>query len=120
MDAQTLARFKTRLLDRRQELLSIAGSGAQAAATVELDQSRVGRLSRMDALQGQAMSIEAQRRQQLELTRIDAALRRIEQGEYGDCLSCDERINIKRLELDPSTPLCIACAKEQERDAGAT
>ncbi len=115
MDARQLAAFQALLRQRREELLAIAESGAQAAATVELDQTRVGRLSRMDALQGQAMSVEGERRRQLELRRIDAALLRIEQDEYGDCLECGEPINPKRLQLDPSTPYCIDCAEQKER-----
>lgn len=104
-----------RLLQRRQELQEVAESGAAAAGTVELDQSRMGRLSRMDALQGQAMSRESQRRRQEELQRIDAALQRIEAGEFGDCLRCGEPIAPGRLEFDPATPLCIECAGSGDR-----
>ena len=86
-----------------------------AAKTVELDQSRVGRLSRMDALQGQAMSLELKRRRQIEIQKINAALKRIEEDEFGFCLNCDEDISIKRLQLDPASPLCITCAEISER-----
>jgi DnaK suppressor protein len=103
-------RFRELLLARRAELLAVAGTGREAAGTVELDQSRVGRLSRMDALQAQAMSREANRRRDVELARIAAALQRIEDGEYGFCLRCGEAIAEARLLLDPSTPLCVDCA----------
>ncbi len=78
---------------------------------VELDQSRVGRLSRMDALQGQAMAKETERRRKNELSRIEAALTRVENDDYGYCVTCDEEISEKRLELDPSAPFCIDCAR---------
>lgn len=97
---------------RRSELLDIKATGEQSAEIVTLDQSRVGRLSRMDALQAQAMSQETNRRRGIEIQRIDAALDRIKRNEYGYCLSCDEEIAIARLELDPSSPLCIKCAKK--------
>lgn len=77
---------------------------------MELDQTRVGRLSRMDALQGQAMAQETERRRKNELQRIEAALLRVESGDYGYCVTCGEEISAKRLALDPSTPLCIDCA----------
>lgn len=77
---------------------------------VELDQTRVGRLSRMDALQNQAMALEAERRRRLELQRIDASLKRLEAGDYGYCVACGERIPVRRLELDPTLPTCVACA----------
>ena len=115
MDAKQLEKFKALLHKRRDELYAIADSGAQAAATVELDQTRVGRLSRMDALQGQAMSVEGRRRRELELRNIAAALARIDEGSFGDCLECGEAIDPRRLEFDPSTPYCVRCAARMER-----
>jgi DnaK suppressor protein len=51
-----------------------------------------------------------ERRRALEVRRIDAALARLDAGEYGYCASCGEDVEAKRLELDPATPLCLACA----------
>ena len=107
--------IKTRLLQLQQELQGLKGTGEDAASVVELDQTAVGRLSRMDALQGQAMSKETGRRRQLELQKIAAALRRIDSGDYGYCLSCDEPIARERLALDPAATLCIDCANKKER-----
>lgn len=103
-------RARERLEQRRAELTALADSAAEGRRPVELDQSRVGRLSRMDALQGQAMALETERRRANELRRIDAALRRVVDGEYGYCLTCGETIGEKRLELDPATPTCVDCA----------
>ena len=101
---------KKLLLARREELLAVMKSSTGDSRPVELDQSRVGRLSRMDALQGQAMAQETGRRRKNELQRIEAALSRVETGDYGYCVTCGEEISAKRLALDPSTPLCIDCA----------
>ena len=65
----------------------------------------------MDALQSQALAAEVERRREVELERIDMALERIEQGEYGYCVACGEPIAEQRLELDPATPVCISCAE---------
>ncbi len=78
-------------------------------APVELDQTSIGRLSRMNDMQMQAMSMAGQQRRALERRRIEAALARIEAGDYGDCARCGEEIPLKRLELDPATPTCVAC-----------
>ncbi|MCH8155957.1 MAG: TraR/DksA C4-type zinc finger protein [Proteobacteria bacterium] len=102
---------KARLLARRQELVHLTEASVEARRPVELDQARVGRLSRMDAMQSQAMSIETDRRRQVEVRRIDAALTRLDDGEYGFCASCGEAIALKRLEFDPTTPVCIDCAR---------
>jgi DnaK suppressor protein len=101
---------KSALLSRKQEILAVMESSGHDSNPVELDQSRVGRLSRMDALQGQAMAQETERRRRNELTRIEAALLRVESGDYGYCVNCDEEISSQRLKLDPSAPLCIDCA----------
>lgn len=103
-------RFRDLLLSRRRELLELVESSAESRMAVELDQTRVGRLSRMDALQNQAMALEAERRRRLELQRIDASLKRLESGDYGYCVTCGERIAVRRLELDPTLPTCVNCA----------
>ena len=107
----TTAAARQELLARRDDVRRLADSGADSRAPVELDQTRVGRLSRMDAMQQQAMALEADRRRTIELHRIEAALKRIEDGEYGYCLQCGGEIAAKRLDLDPTAPLCINCAR---------
>ena len=107
--------YRQLLMRRQEELCSLAQTGQEAADTVELDQSKVGRLSRMDALQAQAISQERERRRALELARIDAALQRIESGDYGYCVDCDEPIAEQRLKFDPAVTLCIGCASNREK-----
>ncbi len=107
--------FKQALLKLRSELLAVEQSGQDAAQTVELDQTTIGRVSRMDALQGQAMAKESQQRRTIQLQRIEASLQRIENGMFGICLRCGEDIPVKRLAFDPTTPLCIACASQGEK-----
>jgi len=107
--------FKHKLLHLRYSLAQVEQSGNEAARTVELDQSAVGRLSRMDALQGQAMAKASQQRRMIQQQRIVSALQRIESGNYGLCVRCEENIHLKRLEVDPTTLVCIECAQNQER-----
>ena len=109
------ATIKSRLVREREELLVLEETNSEAAAPVELDQSRVGRLSRMDAMRAQAMSMEGRRRREVQLSRIETALQRIASGEFGDCVRCGERIEGKRLEFDPAVLLCIECATAAER-----
>jgi DnaK suppressor protein len=105
---------RERLLKLRAELQAAAESGDESAAIVELDQSKVGRLSRMDAMQAQAMAQAAVGRREQMLRRIEAALIRIDNDEYGVCQECDEPINPKRLEFDPTVTQCIDCASKAE------
>ena len=106
--------IKRKLETMRQELEDIADAGDDPAAVVQLDQTKVGRLSRMDALQAQAMAKASGERRALQLREIDAALRRIDEGSYGDCERCDEAINPRRLDADPTARLCIDCAGKSE------
>tara|TARA_R110002167_G_scaffold41937_1_gene127858 strand:+ start:558 stop:896 length:339 start_codon:yes stop_codon:yes gene_type:complete len=101
---------RARLLALQAEYDRRGESGRDARTAVELDQTKVGRLSRMDALQGQAMAQETARRGALELKRIAAALHRLEIGEYGYCIRCGDAISAGRLQSDPATPTCIKCA----------
>lgn len=96
---------------KRAELRALDDDTSNARAAVELDQSRVGRLSRMDALQGQAMAQEQQRRRRQEILRIGVALERITDGEYGWCLKCGDAVVKARLQSDPAASLCIDCAR---------
>ena len=109
-----LQHFKSLLLKIKTELLKAGETGQQAEKVVELDQTRVGRLSRMDAMQAQAMSQETGRRRRQHIMAIDAALERISTGEFGECFECGELINPKRLEADPAASLCIRCAEALE------
>lgn len=109
-----IAALKKRLLEMKAELEALAHGHEHDSDVVELDQTTQGRLSRMDALQGQAMAQEVARRRETELKRIEAALERMADGDYGYCVVCGEEINAKRLEFDPSIPNCINCAREVE------
>jgi DnaK suppressor protein len=105
--------FRRKLLALRTELNALEQTGADAAQTVELDQTRVGRLSRMDAMQAQAMSKASNQRRAETLVAIEAALKRIERGDYGECRDCGAYINPRRLEFDPTARLCIGCASNK-------
>ena len=107
--------MRAKLLALREELESAAAAAGDSSKIVELDQARVGRLSRMDAMQAQAMSQASARRRELMLKKISAALKRIENGDYGLCKSCEEMIDRKRIEFDPTAVLCIECATKAEQ-----
>lgn len=86
-------------------------AGQQGLKTVELDQQAVGRLSRMDALQNQAMAQATARRRGAERQRIIAALARVAGDEYGYCVTCGDAIAPARLATDPAIALCAACMR---------
>ena len=107
--------FRQLLVDRQAALRLEAKEGAESTRPVELDQTRVGRLSRMDAMQAQAMANASARHRDNELLRVAAALRRLDNGEFGDCVECCEPIARARLAVDPAASHCLNCAEKKER-----
>jgi DnaK suppressor protein len=108
--ATDLETFRGLLEARKAELVASVENASESAAPVELDQQVQGRLSRMDAIQGQAMAQATIERRRVEISQIDAAFQRMEEGEFGYCVECGEDIAPKRLELNPAIARCVDCA----------
>jgi DnaK suppressor protein len=104
--------FEQGLLDKQEELLGVSELSRQASSTVELDQTRVGRLSRIDAMQMQEMSKATDVRRSGELRRVTVALARIDSGDYGYCVECGETIPAARLKVDMAATRCVPCASK--------
>jgi DnaK suppressor protein len=81
----------------------------EALRPVTLDQSAVGRLSRIDSLQNQGLTRNLQEREQAKLGQVITAFQRIDAGTYGVCTECGGPIPFARLEVFPETPTCTAC-----------
>lgn len=111
MDTDRLNDFRLRLQGELAALDSEDALGRDAQKTVTLDQQSVGRLSRMDALQQQAMAKATQARRGQQRQRLLAALARLDEGEFGYCTDCGEDIPTKRLNLDPTVRTCVNCAQ---------
>ena len=108
------AAMRDKLLELRRQLEAVATTGEESAAVVELDQTKVGRLSRMDAMQAQAMAKASTERRAALLRGIAAALGRIDDGSYGLCRDCGEPIDPRRLDFDPTVLRCVDCAAKFE------
>lgn len=104
------AAFLPRLRDELDGLRTASMQTAGDRRPVELDQQSVGRLSRMDAMQQQAMAAAQEARRSGRIRALEAAIRRIEVGEFGWCDGCGEFIGMRRLELEPTVMRCRDCA----------
>ncbi len=112
---QTLRAIRADLVARLADVETLNAGSRESRQPVELDQTSVGRLSRMDAMQQQAMALATERRRALEKKKLQAAIGRIDADEFGYCVRCDEEIEAERLELDPVITLCAGCMAEPER-----
>ncbi|MGB0513861.1 MAG: TraR/DksA family transcriptional regulator [Wenzhouxiangellaceae bacterium] len=105
-----LDEWKTRIEALIAELRALSEQSTESRKPVELDQTLQGRLSRMDAMQGQATEARRQR----QIAALNAALTRIENGLFGECSACGEPIAEGRLKSNPAVLLCVDCVSAAE------
>lgn len=105
------ARYHARLIEELAGLRAASDTTSADRRPVELDQSSVGRLSRMDAMQQQAMAAAQDARRQRRIREIQLALQRMDADDFGYCAACGEFIGLPRLDLDPTLRHCVGCAR---------
>jgi DnaK suppressor protein len=109
-----LERIGKLLLEQREEILGNAKRALSGDIHVDPDDfpDEIDTASSEVNLQ---FTGRLREREQGLLSKIDAALEKIESGEYGECVSCGEDIGVKRLKARPVAELCIECKSEQEK-----
>ena len=111
MSKINLSEFKILIEGKLKDLRKEDELGKGSQKIVELDQQSVGRLSRMDALQSQAMAQAQKRRRTAMKVVLQAALKRIDEGEFGFCDDCGDEIGQSRLMANPAITKCISCIR---------
>jgi len=117
LDSDELEARRQSLVKLRDELTGLVNASAEGVKPVDLDEP-IGRISRVDAMQQQKMLAANRQAAQQRRRQVEAALDRIDAGEYGECQSCGEEIEPRRLEAQPEAPLCLECQsrREEKRD----
>jgi DnaK suppressor protein len=110
---ETMLRFKKRFVAERKKLL-FADKILREEFSVNAD-DRFDEIDQASTDAEQSMRMRLCNRETLYLKKVDDALRRIEEGTFGLCDSCEEDIGLKRLEARPTATLCVSCKEEQER-----
>jgi DnaK suppressor protein len=106
--------FRQRLLDETVQITEALAQANDASHIVELDQSAIGRVSRIDALQQQAMALGMHERLLIRQRQIEAALARMEDDSFGSCCACGALVEPDRLDADPAAVCCMPCAEVRE------
>ena len=114
LTAEERDELRADLIELRGLLTGAVAAGAQSSKPVELDQSSVGRLSRMDAMQVQQMAKASLHSHELRLEQVAQALRLMDGDDYGICRRCEEPIGFRRLKARPETPFCLRCQGASE------
>jgi len=108
---ERLCRYRTRIAQELSGIGDIMKKAEEELRPLQLDQQSFGRLTRMDAIQRQAMASEAQRRRQQRRLQLQQSLKRIDEKEFGYCAICGDEIPDGRLDIDPVFHLCVKCAE---------
>lgn len=110
-----LLQLQSELLALQDELKCLLIKSSVSCAPVDLA-TPIGRLSRMDAMQQQAMAQANRAGHQRRLLQVEAALQAQNQERYGECRRCEEPIGYPRLKVKPESPFCIDCQHEHEKN----
>ena len=115
LSEEQLSALHSALLEMRDNLTEQLAISKSATDVVNLDQSMVGRVSRMDAMQQQGMAVSTRDKATRRLRRIELALTAIANDEYGLCNQCEEAISFPRLQAQPEARLCITCQSRADQ-----
>lgn len=115
MDKNDLKRFKELLVLERNNLIKKANKTLTEEATLDVNELP-DEIDQASAEYNQSFTFRLRDREKYYLSKIDRALKKIEDGDFGVCESCGEDISAKRIEARPVTTLCIRCKEEQEME----
>ena len=113
MEKKKLEAFRKRLEDRQKELRLTMSRSAQDGREADLESAQDIADRAANSYNKEFLFHQSNNERQL-LQMVDAALERIREGTFGECISCGEEINAKRLEAVPWTRHCIACQEKLE------
>ncbi len=114
MNKKNLKKFQEILQERRNTILQNKDSISEQSVVLDPD-DLPDEVDLATSETDQAINLKLRDRERFLLQKIEKALRKIENGEYGECEACGDEIGIKRLEARPVTDLCIQCKEEQEK-----
>jgi len=112
MEKETLEKFKNQLIQKREEILNEAGR--TLSDMTDQNENVPDPNDRATIESGRSFELRIRDRERKLLSKIEEALERVEEGEFGICDDCGDEIGIKRLEARPVTTLCIDCKTIQE------
>jgi len=110
MKKATVEKFRKKLEEERNAILKKPKDGA-----FDVEHTKGDEVDEANGHAQMALIIRFTERDTQLLRKIDHALLKIRDGRYGECASCDEQIEPKRIEARPTAALCIKCKEEEER-----
>lgn len=115
MNQKDLKRFKKMLEEKKKRALISARKTLAEEATLDTD-DLPDEIDLASSEYQQGMTLRLRDREKYFIEKIDRAIEKIENGNFGNCEECGEEISLKRLEVRPETTMCIRCKEEQEKE----
>ena len=116
MDSKQQQLVLENLVQLRQDIIRDVHNSQEASLTLGLDGvADLGDMAANACNRDMLMNFSETQRQTL--ADIDMAIARIDEGEYGVCMECEETIDPKRLEVRPFSRYCVECKTEIEKQA---
>jgi len=113
MDVQTINKFKRILVAERDRLLNNTKESIKNDLNVSTDDlPDEADLAASEI--SQSLTFELRNRERMMISKINTALTKIQDGSFGECESCEEEIEKRRLEARPFSTLCVACQEQTE------
>jgi DnaK suppressor protein len=110
-----IERFRDILDEKRTRLIEEAKRTLDNDMVIEADE-RMDEVDQASSEYMQAFSFRLRGRERFLMGKIEHALRKIDEGNYGICEECEDQISLKRLEARPEAQLCIQCKEAQEKE----
>jgi DnaK suppressor protein len=107
--------FRKLLLDKRDRLIEQAQKTLESEMVLSPD-DRFDEVDQASSEYMQAFSFRLRGRERFLMDKIELALKKIDEGEFGLCEECEEPISLPRLQARPEAPLCIQCKEAQEKE----
>jgi len=114
MNKKDLKKLQEILEGRRDEIINQAQATKEKGISFDPD-DLPDEVDLASSEADQSMSLRLRDRERVLLRKVEKALKKIQDGEYGICEKCGEEIGVKRLEARPVTDLCIQCKEEEEK-----
>jgi DnaK suppressor protein len=115
MEKKVLEQFKKILEERQRVLRESVSRTEQDGRTADVTDSAQDIADRASSSYQKEFLFHQSNNDRQLLLMVDGALERIRQGSYGECVSCGNEINAKRLQAVPWTRYCISCQEKQEK-----
>jgi DnaK suppressor protein len=114
MRAKEKKRFRNKLLEKRADLVSVVQKTEDYGRQVDSEAEGMDLADKASSSYTKEFMFNKSDGDRQLLQEVVDALRRLDEGDFGKCMNCEEEVEQKRLEAVPWSPFCLSCQEEAE------